>query len=77
MNLRTTVVAVNISEITNFADISFAYGAGMNSHLKKSTFPGLDFTRYNTEGKCKIQGAALASARPVLITQIARAMRPY
>lgn len=77
MNLRTTVVAVNMSEITNFADISFAYGAGMNYHLKKSTFPGLDFTRYNTEGKSKIRGAALAAARPVLITQIARAMRPY
>jgi hypothetical protein len=34
MNLRTTVVAVKMSEITNFADISFAYGAGMNYQLK-------------------------------------------
>ena len=61
MNLRTTVVAGNMSERTNFTDNSFSYGVGMNYNLNKTTYLGLDWMRYNTDGKSKVEGVALTA----------------
>ena len=61
MNLRATVVAGNMSEKTETTDNSFSYGLGMNYNLNKTTYVGLDVTRYNTEGKSKVQGVSLTA----------------
>lgn len=61
MNMRTTVVAGNMSERTNATDNSFSYGVGLNYNLNKTTYLGLDVTRYNTDGKSKVQGVALTA----------------
>ncbi len=61
MTMRATVVAGNMSEKTEFTDNSFSYGLGMNYNLNKTTYVGLDVTRYNTDGKSKVQGVALTA----------------
>ena len=61
MNMRSTVVAGNMSEKTNFSDNSFSYGVGMNFNLNKTSYLGLDVMRYNTDGKSKVQGVALTA----------------
>jgi outer membrane protein W len=61
MTMRATVVAGNMSEKTDFTDNSFSYGLGMNYNLNKTTYVGLDVTRYNTDGKSKVQGVALTA----------------
>jgi outer membrane autotransporter protein len=61
MTLRATAVAGNMSEKTESTDNSFSYGLGMNYNLNKTTYVGLDLTRYNTEGKSKVQGVSLTA----------------
>lgn len=61
MKLSATVAAGNLSEKTSSTDNSFSYGLGMNYNLNKTTYVGLDVTRYNTEGKSKVQGVSLTA----------------
>ena len=61
MKLSVTEVVGGKTEKNSSTDNSFSYGLGMNYNLNKTTYVGLDVTRYNTEGKSKVQGVSLTA----------------